>query len=145
MSNGVNLDKIAADCARKIVGDVKSVVKKPYDTLETLSTKTLGVLQSQGVYAMILFLFSRSSDEQKIAPKILKNLYTALKSLPQFSQDKELNGFGENTEHDIVLDWFSKNILEDIDLLLLVRSLFEQALIYTRFGAKAEQKQGGTT
>jgi len=43
------------------------------------------------------------------------------------------------------LDWFSKNILEDIDLLLLVRSLFEQALIYTRFGAKAEQKQGGTT
>jgi len=144
MSNGVNLDKIAADCARKIVGDVKSVVKKPYDTLETLSTKTLGVLQSQGVYAMILFLFSRSSDEQKIAPKILKNLYSALKELPQFAQDKELDGLRENTEHNIVLDWFSKNILEDIDLLLLVRNLFEQTLIYTRFGAKAAQKGGSS-
>ena len=53
--NKTNLDKIAQDKARKMLETPDKEI------LEKLVTKTLGVLQSQGAYAMMLFLFSRTS------------------------------------------------------------------------------------
>jgi hypothetical protein len=157
-----NLDKEAATQAIKIVGEVfiqagkeaeeqgkkegktgpeldkmkQDVQQKWIETLERLVTKTLGVLQEQGVYAMLLFLFSRTGDEKKVAPVIRMQLYEILKRLPNF------NNLKIEDDSRIALDIYTKDILNNIDILLLVRDLYEQTLIYARYAAKAEKKGG---
>lgn len=121
----LNLDKLAARYAQKIVTDGQ-------DGLENLITKTLGVLQEQGVYACLLFLFSRTGNEKKLAEKTRPHLYNLLKELPAFQQS-EIND--QNC-----LQFFSDNVCSDLDTLLLVKELYEQTTIYTRYGAKAEGK-----
>jgi len=140
MTKTRNLDKYAADAAQKMVQDAPNAnVKKTYNTLENLVTKSLGVLQSQGIYAAMLFLFSRSSDEGKMAPFVRENLYALLRKLPAFEQDGELATFDKKTDAQKVLAWFSKQVLDDLDTLLLVRDLYVQTLIYARYGAKARE------
>jgi len=139
-----NLDRHAAQYAQKIVAETKAreEIKKPLDTLERLVTKTLGVLQEQGVYAMILFLSSRTSDEKKVAPIIRKHLLDILCGANDASNSNGIPGFEEKEppSEDVnkVLEFFSEHVLNDMDKLLLVRDLYEQTLIYARFGAKAE-------
>lgn len=135
----LNLDKKAAELAQDIVnkaGEVKDV-SKPIDTLERLVNKALGVLQEHGVYALMLFLFSRSSDEAKIAPVIRKAFYDALKALPGLGDRDKIQGLNENGEAKEVLRVYTEEVLEDLDTLLLVRDFYEQILIYARYGAKA--------
>jgi len=134
----LNLDKLAAEQAQAMVAQAKDGiqgVKKPVDTLERLATKTLGVLQEQGVYAMMLFLFSRSSDEAEIAPLIRTQLFAALKPLPPFRDDADILDRDSNAQ--IALKFYTDKVLKDLDTLLLVRDLYEQTLIYARYGAKA--------
>lgn len=118
----------------------KYIQQKWIETLERLVTKTLGVLQEQGVFAMLLFLFSRTGDENKVAPIIRIQLYEILKKLPNFKDLKI------DDDAKIALDKFTKNVLNNLDTLLLVRDLYEQTLIYARYAAKAakaEQEQKG--
>lgn len=137
----LNLDKIAGEMAQKIIACAKDVdVSKPVESVERLTTKTLGVLQEQGVYAMMLFLFSRSSDEQKVAPCIRARLFEAIKKIPKFKNDRNVPK--KNSAAKDALQFYINNILNDLDTLLLVRDLYEQTLIYTRYAAKAEQKGG---
>ncbi|GIX47787.1 MAG: hypothetical protein KatS3mg131_1998 [Candidatus Tectimicrobiota bacterium] len=136
----LNLDKLAAERAQAVVADVQAGipgVRKPVETLERLATKTLGVLQAQGIYAMLLFLFSRSSDEEKVAPLIRGQLFEALKALPGFQGNNKIRALSEATEAQQALKVYSDHVLDNLDTLLLVRDLYEQTLIYTRFGAKA--------
>jgi len=121
----LNLDQLAAQYAQKIVADGQ-------DGLENLITKTLGVLQEQGVYACLLFLFSRTGNEKKLEKKTRPHLYNLLKELPSF-QESVIND--ENG-----LQFFSDSVCSDLDTLLLVKELYEQTLIYARYGAKAEGK-----
>lgn len=118
----LNLDQLAARYAQKIVADGQ-------DGLENLITKTLGVLQEQGVYAGLLFLFSRTSNEKHMADKIRPHLYNLLKQLPVFANN-------EITDKN-ALQFFTETVCDDLDTLLLVKELFEQTLIYARYGAKA--------
>lgn len=132
-----NLDNIAAKRAQAMVNKAKQGiggVKNPVDTLEHLVTKAIGVLQEQGVYAMMLFLFSRTSDEDKAARLIRDQLYEALKQLPSFK-----NPMIEDSP-DKALEFYSTRVLDNLDTLLLVRDLYEQTLIYARYGAKAADK-----
>lgn len=122
-----NLDQKAAQYAQSIVADGKT-------DFENLITKTLGVLQEQGVYAMMLFLFSRTSNEKGLAEKTRPHLYALLKELPAFKQS-EINDPN-------ALRFFSDNVCSDLDTLLLVKDLYEQTLIYARYGAKAAGKEG---
>ena len=121
----LNLDQLAARYAQKIVADGQ-------DGLENLITKTLGVLQEQGVYACLLFLFSRTGNEKSMAEKIRTQLYNLLKELPSF-QHSVINGQND-------LQFFSERVCGDLNTLLLVKELYEQTLIYARYGAKAEGK-----
>jgi len=134
----LNLDKLAAEQAQKMVTaaqDGIEGVKNPVETLERLATKTLGVLQAQGVYAMMLFLFSRSSDEEKVAATcICPQLFQALKELPGF-QDAGVPPDQADTKR--ALQFYSEKVLDNLDSLLLVRDLYEQTLIYARYHAKA--------
>lgn len=141
----INLDQKTAYYAQQMVTKAKNIsdVSKPVETLERLITKTLGVLQEQGVYAMMLFLYSRTSDEKKIASVIRAPLFRLLHDdsnkgyhLPSF-QDKNVPA--DNADAQTVLQFYSDHILDDLNLLLLVRELYEQTLIYARYGAKAEE------
>lgn len=130
----LNLDKLAAERAQSMVKVAKqgiNGVKKSVETLERLDTKALGVLQEQGVYALMLFLFSRTSDEHNVAPVIRAQLYEALRKLPDF-KDSDIKDDAEKA-----LKFYTDNVLKNLDTLLLVRDLYEQTLIYARYGAKA--------
>lgn len=121
----LNLDQLAAQYAQKIVADGKAEI-------ENLITKTLGVLQEQGIYACMLFLFSRTSNEKNLAAKTRPHLYALLKELPVFAAS-EINDSN-------ALKFFADTVCNDLDTLLLVKDLYEQTLIYARYGAKAEGK-----
>jgi hypothetical protein len=120
-----NLDQLAAQYAQKIVADGKAEI-------ENLITKTLGVLQEQGVYACMLFLFSRTGNEKGQAEKTRLHLYNLLKELPTFSQSE--------IDDKNALQFYSDTVCNDLDILLLVKDLYEQTLIYARYGAKAADK-----
>lgn len=136
----LNLDQKAAQHAQEMVGNGVGV--KDAKAVEILITKTLGVLQEQGVYAAMLFLFSRTGDESKIAPKIRQALYALLKELPQYQNDETLNDFvsTDKDKHRDVLQYYIDHVCHDLDALLLVKELYEQVFIYARYGAKAEGK-----
>lgn len=133
----LNLDQKAAHYAQKMVKG--SVEVKDAKAAENLITKALGVLQEQGVYAMMLFLFSRSGAEDEIAPKLRQPLYRLLQELPLFQNSQDLTGFAENTTAQQVLPFYADRVCSNLDTLLLVKELYEQTLIYARYGAKAER------
>ncbi|MCL5960769.1 MAG: hypothetical protein M1358_15955 [Chloroflexi bacterium] len=139
----LNLGQKAAHYAQEMVAKARVVssVSKPMETLERLVTKTLGVLQEQGVYAMMLFLYSRSSDEAKIAPIVRAQLFRLLEDKDQDHQipafaDKGVPADGAQAQTGLA--FYEEHLMNDLDLLLLVRDLYEESLIYARYGAKAE-------
>lgn len=128
----LNMDQLAAQSAQKIIKT--SLETGSAKEIEILITKTLGVLQEQGVYACLLFLFSRTSSKEKIlAEKVRPHLYNLLKELPTFT-DEEL------TDQN-ALQFFADTVCDDLDTLLLVKEWYEQTLIYARYGAKAARKE----
>jgi hypothetical protein len=130
----LNLDQLAAQHAQEMV---LKTMKNDNKIFERLVTKTLGVLQSQGVYAMMLFLFSRSSDEEKVAQEIRKEFYLMIKKLPSFSNIQVPD---DSDEKKVLKFYSSDDVLGKLDTLLLIRDIYEQTLIYARYGAKASSK-----
>lgn len=156
----INLDKIAAEKAQEILAVRNKKVGKnlknvDIKTLENLATKVLGVIQEQGIYAGILFLFSRSGatnkkeklDSEKIiccyiATTLLNVLlhdsfkpwnFALTPTLLKWS-DINIDGKKLNLLNELAKE---NKLLDDIDKLFLMKSLYEQILIYTRFSAKA--------
>ena len=155
MSTTRTLDYLAAKTAQEIVlestakNDERSIGIAAKD-LENLVTKALGVLQAQGVYALYLFLYSKSGEkkaEEKTAALLVGKLWMALSEEPakRLGVYEEANVSLEEDplwkrvlEHrDEVLTAVTEHITADLDTLLLVRDLYEQTLIYARYGAKA--------
>jgi hypothetical protein len=157
-----NLDYIASKVSQKIAGVIGETVKNnkkvaPSD-LENLTTKSLGILQSQGVYAMALFLFSRSgsksdekgmSPEERCATQILSWLWE-IRSPQELIKNINFNNFlcepeksfsQINSSKSEMLEEFA-DLTGDLDKLLLVRNLYEKTLIYVRFHAKAAENKG---
>jgi cytosine/adenosine deaminase-related metal-dependent hydrolase len=123
-----NLDLLAAETAQEIVERRESI--KPKD-LERLTTKALGVLQENGVYAAMLFLYSRNGAESNAAQLIRESLLRMLTSL----------GIDPLPEGDnsTALKFVTDSVCSDLDTLLLVKQVWEQTLIYCRYGAKASE------
>jgi len=135
----LNLDKIAGEQAQEMIKNVKYASgKKAIESLERVVTKTLGVLQEQGVYAMMLFLFSRSSEEERVATYVCTQLINVLGEIPVFEDKRILPD--KNAKADIVLEFYLNNIVNSLDTLLLVRDLYDQTLIYARYSAKAAKQ-----
>ena len=131
MSTVVNLDRIAAQYGQKIVNQKDVKVKD----LENQVTKSLGVLQEQGIYALMLFLFAQNTAETRAIYEQLIELLGRidLENIPEKNNENQYN-------LQSVLKFYSDNILEDINRLFLVRDIYEQTLIYARYGAKASGK-----
>ena len=124
-----NLDYLAAKYAQEIVQALSADPKKA----EISITKTLGVLQENGVYACFLYLYAREKEKktgEKIADAAL-NLFKALNfPAPQNAANR-----------DAVLSYVVEQITGDLPTLLLAKEALEQMLIYARYGAKARQKE----
>ncbi len=124
MSTPNNLDQKAACYAQKIVEQGGAEIDNPV-------TKSLGVLQEQGVYACVLYLLANKYRT------VLLPLYDLLKELPAFHSSPDLPKDAKD-----VLKFYSDNVCNDLDRLLLVKDLYEQTLIYARYGAKAAKAKG---
>ena len=128
----LNLDLYAAEVAQSIIEAISR--SKPQDA-ENLITKALGVLQENGVYACALYLYAARSNDQETAEKVRNRLLQMTEKLvlpPDNKMErKEVRDWKEG------LKFVTGNICSDLDKLLLVRQLWEQTLIYARYGAKA--------
>jgi len=142
LASNNNLDWHAAQAGQQIIKTTKTRRNNGKEEeikandVENLATKALGVLQENGVYAAFLYLYSRSENEQHIAKPIrvqLLELTRLLKlSPPTGTKEKP-----EDVKAEQVLKFLTDAICNDLDRLLLVKQLWEQTLIYARYGAKA--------
>lgn len=142
-----DLDWLAAQAAQTIITNTKTKKVKGEDKsikagdVDNLITKSLGVLQENGVYAALLYLCSRSEGEQPIARQIRTQLLCLIfkLDLPLAVDPTVANEVkSENAHASRSLQFLTESICNDLDRLLLVKQLWEQTLIYARYGAKAQ-------
>jgi hypothetical protein len=134
MSNSTerNLDRLAAECAQRIIERTKD--KKAGDVDNTI-TKALGVLQENGVYACFLYLLAK---EKGNAAVVVDEMLSLLEGL--FSEWKKPMGNGQSDlSSDVVLKHITEKVTADLERLLLAKETLEQMLIYARYGAKARE------
>lgn len=123
----MNLDVYAARSAQEIIA--KTNEKTPKE-VENLITKTLGVLQENGVYACLLYLYSCSDRGDNDVGGIIRiNLINILEYLNKTPP--------KGVESKVMLRYFGDEICNDLDIILMTKQLWEQTLIYARYGAKA--------
>ena len=128
-----DLDLLAAQTGQEIIAQTES---RSANDVENLITKSLGVLQENGVYAALLYLYSRSNTTEKpIAVPTRKNLLALLRKLDLSAP--------EGNDATVALKFLTDDICSNLDRLLLVKQLWEQTLIYTRYGAKARSAAEG--
>ncbi len=125
-----NLDRLAAKTAQEIVSQHSGNAKE----LENWVTKALGVLQENGVYACLLYLYAQSENYTKtIRDELLKMLDDEMLKSLRIGLDSDLNSW-EKVSNQLLEE---RKLFDDLDKLFLVKELFEQTLIYARYGAKA--------
>jgi len=121
--SAINLDIICAkygDCISKSVNGKFN----DKDKTENLITKSLGVLQEDGVYAFFLYLLSLSSEKE--GAEVL--------SIDALSLIKEI-GLAPSNKTDPLSA--ARNLANNLDHLLLAKEVLEKTLIYARYHAKA--------
>jgi hypothetical protein len=132
-----NLDLMAQRRAQQIVSTAMAGELdrgEAANQLDNVVTKTLGILQENGLYAATLFLWTRTRDvDRKAAEKIRMALLEVAGELTVGS-DGKVRQPGE------ALKFLSEKVCSDLDRTLLVKQVWEQALIYARFAAKAEKE-----
>jgi hypothetical protein len=129
-----NLDYQAAKLSQQIIDETIKENLIDSSSVENLVTKTLGVLQENGVYACFLYLQSRSDKDAKISNSVMKNLF----------EMTEVIGIKPPVDSSSTdkLSFVLKDICKDLDTLFLTKQLWEQILLYARYGAKAVAKDG---
>lgn len=129
-----NLDRLAAQHAQNIVrrmleGKTGEERKKAPGSIDNSVTKSLGVLQEDGLYACVLYLFAKEGGNGILVIDEILNLLSALNANWMKPQSNDAG---------IVLTYISENITNDLDSLLLAKETLEQMLIYARYSAKAQ-------
>lgn len=117
-----NLDRECFSFSMKIVEALTNIEdekerEKEAKNLFNIITKSLGVLQEDGVFAFYVYL---KSEKEKTIEKETINLLNKV-------FDKNMNCTLENI----------KEITNDINTLLFAKSLIEKTLIYARYQAKS--------
>jgi len=119
-----NLDQLCAKHGWQIAEQVHEAIRK---NAENHITKSLGVLQEDGVYAFFLYQASRGQSEKPGAEKLRDQARELLK-------EAGIKGF-QNAANPMAA--VRDHLAGDLDQLLLAKRLLEQALIYARYHAKA--------
>jgi hypothetical protein len=124
-SSHPNLDRLAAEHAQEIIHRTRD--RKPSEVDNTV-TKSLGVLQENGVYACFLYLLAK---EKASGTVVVDEMLKLLERL----------GFGwgkpASTGAEAVLAHITEKVTDNLERLLLAKETLEQMLIYARYGAKA--------
>lgn len=121
---GLNLDRLCAQYGWEMARQVHETLGK---NAENHITKSLGVLQEDGVYAF--FLYQRSRSDGNLGQRAANLL--ADEKIDLLAKD--------TTDTDQALAEIRKpnGLADHIDALLLAKRLLEQALIYARYHVKA--------
>lgn len=122
--NSKNLDQLCAHYGWQIADHVHSAIGK---NAENHITKSLGVLQENGVYAFFLYQLSRGKREKPGAIKLVNQAVMLL-------SDAGMTAFQNG--NDLLFNVREK-LADDLDNLLLAKRLLEQSLIYARYHVKA--------
>ena len=120
-----NLDRLCAEYGYQIADKVRKAIGK---NAENHITKSLGVLQEDGVYAFFLYQESRKSE--KAGAEKLKEQATAL------LKEAKIKPFDTIT-NPLEAVRAKNGLANNLDELLLAKRLLEQSLIYARYHAKA--------
>ncbi len=112
----MNLDLICAKYGNEIANSKVD---------ETLITKSLGVLQEDGVYSFFLYLSSVGDKARKIKED-------ALKLLKEDGILKNTIGNGKDP-----LEVLREKFNDKLDALLFAKEILEHTLVYARYHAKA--------
>ena len=95
---------------------------------EALLTKSLGVLQEDGVYAFFLYVASKSKKASKTWKPVSENSYALLKELlPRHAIGDEQEPLQAARQH----------LVKDLYHLLFAKHALERALVFARYHAKA--------
>jgi len=135
----LDLDLGAARTAQAILKDVDAT-KQAAKAAEDLITKTLGVIQENGPYAAIVFLCSNANGEETPTSKVASSVRDNLLDL---AETLGAGGLTKSGDFRKILDSVIRNVCSDLQLLLLVKQTWEQALIYARHSAKSLKAQVG--
>jgi phosphopantetheine adenylyltransferase len=99
--------------------------------------KLLGVLASDGVYAMWVYAkdkFKKNEDQPKI-----EKINELIRNLDNFVDDKKDNKKdGENIDNKNIDNEYFQNLAQDLNRLLFMKELLEKVLIYAIYHAKAK-------
>jgi len=130
----LNLDRVCAQYGWEMARQVHEALKKKKKKAENHITKSLGVLQEDGVYAFFLYQVSRGEGERRGAEALRGQAHALLGAAgvePFDTVNDSLEAVRGNKEKNI------HGLADNLDALLLARRLLEQALIYARYHAKA--------
>jgi len=119
-----NLDQLCAKYGWLIAEQVHGAIGKQ---AENHITKSLGVLQEDGVYAFFLYQASRGQREKPGSDKLRDQAKELLKEARIKSFENAADPLAAVRDH----------LAGDLDQLLLAKRLLEQALIYARYHAKS--------
>ncbi len=114
------LDMKCAQYGSKIADEVFKNSKKDKAKTENLITRSLGVLQEDGVYAFFLYTASKADAIRTLASSFLKD-----------------RGLLTYTDGADVLAVVRDGFRENLDNLLFAKELLERTLVYARYHAKA--------
>ncbi len=155
----LNLDNVSAEFSQKILELKGEKVKRGTVTpnnIEKICTSSLGVIQEQGLYAGFLFLLSKSGKDNRKEQLSTEEFLTCgiafyLIKLLNREELREIGcSFNQNLRNPAEINEYKSEILKyindvvtaDLKKLLLIKSLFEQILVYTRYGAKVLNVSG---
>ncbi len=124
-----NLERLAAKYAQEII---KKTHDKKASDIDNSVTKTLGVLQENGVYACFLYLLAKEKENGRAIAQEMFELLNAL----GFNWGKP-----DINKADDVLSYITEKVTVNLERLLLTKETLEQMLIYARYGAKARQNE----
>lgn len=128
----LNLD---LECARYGSEIAKGIFDKLGEKTKTenLITKTLGVLQEDGVYAFFLYLASQGKEENGKKSLEKEAAEACIAKATGLLKDA---GLPLNDAKQVLQD-IRERLADNLDSLLLAKQLLERTLIYARYHAKA--------
>ena len=128
------------------------------DRNETIIQKSLGILQEDGIFAFFIYLLSMEGKEKegKVSIEIQKNIGKLFsdntvglvdsslvdsiekkKDILEKLRKNDKQDYAEKNKINNELLNKIKNLTDDINVLLLAKSLIEKTLIYARYQAKS--------
>lgn len=159
-----NLDKLSAESSQKILELKGERVREDKEVtpgnIEKICTSALAVIQEQGLYAGFLFLLSKSGKGRKMEELSVEEFVSCniVFYLVDLLNSDELWEIGcqydnKNLKTPLEVNIYKLDILKhvnnvitaDLKKLLLIKSIFQQTLIYARYCAKALNVSEGQT